>query len=130
MSDFWQKRLGTPPAPRTAPLPAQRAWWDDTPQSAPQPETVAPIHPGEHIVPTPPTDLPSTRNSGHCPSCYSENYFKGTANSAWRCYDCGYPIQHSTSGVISTTSSNGPAIAARQVSTANNYNPGIIIGRV
>jgi hypothetical protein len=58
---------------------------------------------------------------GTCPSCGSANYFK-VSGSKPRCYECGYPVRHTTSG-MTATSDGTPARPARQVSTANNYNP-------
>lgn len=65
----------------------------------------------------------------HCPECHSGNYFRPTRESALRCFDCGYPLVQSGSG-LSSAQAEGPVRAARQVSTANNFNPQTIIGRI
>jgi len=110
--------------------------------------------PTQQGLPTPPTRMPytpavpqptpivqqetqrlpqSATTSSRCPGCGSGNYGSVTPESKARCYDCGYPIQQSGSGVgtgISQGSGSGPAQPARQVSTANNFNPQGIIGRI
>lgn len=64
-----------------------------------------------------------------CPECGSDNFFSATRESTTRCFDCGYPLVQSGSG-ISSVKTEGPVRAARQVSTANNFNPQQIVGRI
>jgi hypothetical protein len=56
-----------------------------------------------------------------------------TPEARARCYDCGYPIQQSGSGVgrgiQSGQPSGGPAAPARQVATGG-FNPTTIIGHI
>lgn len=68
------------------------------------------------------------KKASFCPECGSGNYMVMNGNYS-RCYDCGYPIVQSGSGMPNSTST-APTRAARQVSTSNNYNPGQIIGRI
>lgn len=71
------------------------------------------------------------KNFSTCPSCGSGNYMKlhpANANSPYRCFDCGYPVEQSSSGLVGN--SEGPATPAQQVSTANNFNPNVIIGHI
>lgn len=73
------------------------------------------------------------QNQTPCPSCGSGNYMKlsPSPNSPYRCFDCGYPLQQSTSGLGGAVGNNaGPVQPAQQVSTANNYNPNVIQGRI
>jgi hypothetical protein len=73
----------------------------------------------------------SSMNPGRCPNCSSGNYGKMTPETAPRCYDCGYPIQQSGSGMPGVRlPSNGATQAAKQISTANNFNPGTIVDRI
>lgn len=135
MSNFWAEKLGTPPPPRDTPPPQEtrRPWWDEPTGYQQRPEPVQ-----QQVVQAPPQEqyqaprqAQSARSTDYCPGCDGTNYFQpqGHPNSAKRCFECGYPNQQTTSGV--TGSGNGQqAIPTRQVSTANNYNPGVIIGRV
>ena len=63
-----------------------------------------------------------------CPSCGSGNYMAAPGRQYHRCYDCGYPLQQSGSG-IGTTQAEGPTKQATQVETGG-YSPTTIIGRV
>jgi hypothetical protein len=74
----------------------------------------------------------SYAKSDRCPECGSGNYMKRgqiqTQNGpveAWNCYDCGYPVKQTTSGM----SGSGPVSASKQVS-AGGWNPTTIIGRI
>lgn len=53
-------------------------------------------------------------------------------NAMRQCYECGYNprFAHSTAGAGMPTDAAAPARPARQVSTSNNYNPGVIVGKV
>lgn len=111
---WWEKKLGTP---------AVRL-----PDVQQQPYVPPTINVGQQS--TPPVQqnhIPTPR----CPGCGSSNY-GGTAESRPRCYDCGYPIQQSGSGVVGVQmpQAQGPTQASKQVSTSNNFNPQGIIGRL
>lgn len=108
-SNWWANKLGTQ-------QPAQ--------QPVQQPNLPPPVQSN-----TPPTRYtPAER----CPGCGSGNYGGNTPESRKRCYDCGYPIQQSGSGMTGVRGSQaeGPVQAAKQVSTANNFNPQGIIGKI
>lgn len=111
---WWEKKLGTP---GVRPPAVQQQPYVPQPQQPQQPVQYTP--PVQHT------------QSPRCPGCGSSNY-GGTAESRPRCYDCGYPIQQSGSGVVGVQmpSSQGPTQAAKQVSTANNFNPQGIIGKI
>lgn len=137
MSSFWERKLaqqqGTPapaPAPQPqAPQPASNGpWWRSTPTGPAQVQTV----PQEPSQGQPETDMVKTLQAqqkqdqmDRCPGCGSGNYAAppGSRTYGARCFDCGYPVQQSTSGMSNTASDGGPSTPARQVSTANNYNP-------
>lgn len=65
----------------------------------------------------------------YCPECRSGNYFRANREGAPRCFDCGYPLIQAGSG-LSSIKGEGPVRASRQVSTANNFNPQTIVGRI
>jgi hypothetical protein len=74
--------------------------------------------------------------SGKCPNptCGSDNYFAppGDPNARSRCYDCGYPINQSGSGVTLKGQNAGPVKEARQTEAArtNSFNPHQIFDRL
>ncbi len=51
-----------------------------------------------------------------------------TAPAALRCYDCGYPKLHSTSGMVASSSDGDPKPARGQV--AGSASLSSIVGRV
>jgi predicted Zn-ribbon and HTH transcriptional regulator len=74
----------------------------------------------------------SAMQNSRCPECNSGNYMKRgsiqTQNGsveAWNCYDCGYPLRQTTSGM----SGSGPVSASKQIATGG-WNPTAIIGRL
>lgn len=116
-SDWWAKKLGTPAVPQ---------------------------QPSYQGVPIPQQQLPQTNNApqnyptmrtpvgDRCPGCGSGNYGGATAETRKRCYDCGYPITQSGSGVgngVIGQGGSGPAIPATQVPTGG-FNPTTIIGHI
>lgn len=116
-SNWWAKKLNTP-------IPQQ------------QPQYVAP-QPATYAQPSQASYPPSqqmTPQAPRCPGCGSGNYGGATAESRPRCYDCGYPIVQSGTGVgrgiIGQGSSDaGPATPAKQVQTGG-WNPTTIIGKL
>ena len=119
-SDWWAKKLGQPtasPAARESiPMPpSQQPMTRYTPPAPQQPQTKA----------------MSARQTQLCPSCNGNNYMS-VANAAPRCYDCGYPLIQSGSGIGDLSGANveGPTKAALGNDTANNFNPTQIVGRV
>lgn len=127
MPGFWERAIGAvspaPPARDQAPLDA---WW--APKAAPPslpPQSPAPQPP----QPTPtPVQAQSSHSSARCPHCASGNYFRPSPETKARCYECGYPVLHSTSGMTSTDRS--AATPTRQVNKEGGFNPTTIVGRV
>ena len=121
-SNWWTQKLGSPtPAPIPTPPvgPTQPVPFNPVPQQ-PLPQE-APMLPQSALTQT------------RCPGCGSGNYGSVTPETKARCYDCGYPIQQSGSGIgkgVSQPGGSGAATPARQVSTANNFNPQTIIDRI
>lgn len=119
-NDWWAKKLGTP-----TPQP-QQTYTPQAPLQQPQPVFQQPQQPQY-----PPSQ--QIQMSPKCPSCGSGNY-GGTAESRARCYDCGYPITQSGSGMGTGIigqggQSAGPAAPAKQISTGG-WNPTTIIGHI
>jgi hypothetical protein len=117
------------------------SWWADklgTTPAAPAQRPVAPVY--QQPVPTyqppaaPPVQqrLPASATAPRCPNCSSGNYV-GTMETKSRCYDCGYPVQQSgsgTPGVRLPTAPGGTVQQAKQLNTANNFNPNVIIDKI
>ena len=125
-ASWWANKIGggnsKPSTPPVAPPP---------PQYPVIPQSKAPSVPIEYdagrdeVV----TRAQSQVLHDRCPECGSGNYFAPDRNASHRCFDCGYPLRQSGSG-ISGVKGEGPVTAAKQVSTANNFNPQGIVGRI
>ena len=143
MSNFWARKLAaTQPPPRPTGTVTgstqNRPWWSSgSPPAAPEP-TYAPQEelppgaaPGHHVIQPSEINLrklPSTMQRDSCPSCDSPDYFAATPNTRKRCFGCGYPLLHTTSGMSSTTKGER-GTPARQVSNMTVTNEsGRIIG--
>ena len=109
-------------------------------QPLPQQQQSAPVYaappPAQYAQPQQPQYPPSqqmTPQAERCPGCGSGNYGGATPESRKRCYDCGYPIQQSGSGVgkgvVSGGQASGPATPAVQVQTGG-WNPQTNIGHI
>lgn len=139
MSDFWSRALGgaSAPAPRVPaqPQPDNQPWWKASflPPSTPAPQQQTVVQ----NVPQPSAPVPSkaisARSTDYCPNCGTTNYFRphGVPNAMLQCYECGYNSRFEQSGGAGLPSdSSAPAQPARQVSTANNFNPTVIVAKV
>lgn len=77
------------------------------------------------------------RANGICPECGGDNYFAARADNALlsgpspaaRCFDCGYPVRQTTSG-MGGISDGGTTAPSKQTGPGNNFNPNSFIGRV
>ena len=119
-SDWFAKKLAQQQQQQQAPAPTY---------AAPQPATYAQPQQSQY----PPSQQTSPQ-AERCPGCGSGNYGGATPESRKRCYDCGYPIQQSGSGVGKGIVGNGgqaegPATPAVQVQTGG-WNPTTIIGHI
>ena len=90
---------------------------------APEPRFYQPQQQEEQYAPQ---KAQSIRRSHHCPECASPNYMEQTGGRA-RCFDCGYPIVQSTSGLMADP--GAPSQAAQQVA-GEGYGAKDIIGRI
>lgn len=124
MSDFWSKKLGAAPANTTNGASTYHPQLPGAPTWSPQPAVVAQGNP----------KAPSSRSTKSCPECGSGNYTgsPGDSTKMTRCYDCGYnPRFGQQSGAGGMPSGSGsPAQPSRQTLKTNNYQPGVIVGRV
>lgn len=122
MSDFWRSRIGAGrPAPRQE-VAQPQPYIQQQPQQAPQ---------GPEPSMAPPQATHLRNQAGECPNCGPDgDYVKAPGMNKARCYTCGYPVLHSTSGAVATTRKK--ATPARQIpqSIEGGYNPHVIIGRV
>lgn len=137
-ASWWANKLGNAPAPASPalpPKPIQPAFPINTPTARPNLPAVSPPQYVENTNDQYQTAKTTfNRNQDLCPSCGSGNYFKSPdprSNSGHRCFECGYPVVHQTSNLPSVPAGEGgPVKAARQVSTANNYNPQMVVDRI
>lgn len=119
-NDWWSRKMGVPATPQATPQ-----------QYVQQPQ--APVQPQQQPqnYPVVQQTMPLTER---CPGCGSGNYGGATPESRKRCYDCGYPIQQSGSGLGNGISgqggTGGPAQPSKQLNTGNNFNPQTIIGHI
>ena len=118
------------------------SWWANKPGTQ-QPQQaqnyLPPVSPQAPMVPQQQVPqqgqrLPNSAMSyDRCPNCASGNYGKmpGFPEAKARCYDCGYPIVQSGTGMPGMhIPSNGNTVAATQINTANNFNPNVIVDRI
>jgi hypothetical protein len=119
-NSWWANKLGT-----QQPQQAQNYLPPVSPQAPMVPQQQAPQQ-GQR--------LPNSATSyDRCPNCASGNYGKmpGFPEAKARCYDCGYPIVQSGTGMPGMhIPSNGNTVAATQINTANNFNPNVIVDRI
>jgi hypothetical protein len=129
MTSFWARKLAErnpPPPPRPVNNP-NRPWWSSAPPPQPaQPPVGITGVPMSPSAPTGYTGVPegakvitpadinlrrfqSLHQADGCPDCQSPNYFGATPAARKRCFDCGYPIIQSTSGVSNVGASGGAA---------------------
>lgn len=113
-------------------------WWaNKLGQPQARPDNIPPMPPSQQPmarVPMPtqpqPNLPPSAAQASYCPECRSKNYgsFEGARA---RCYDCGYPIRQSGSGMGKGISvpMEGPTQAAKQVETGG-WNPTTIVAKL
>lgn len=153
--NFWATRLGVnaPQQPQYVPQPAQQPAGVPVPWYA-NPYTVQTQQPAQEL---PQQSYPEQENqgwgsvrgslakakssklSGTCPNCGSDNYFRpdGQPNAMEQCYGCGYNSRFSQTGGEGGMPSgeSGPTQAARQLPTAgaggaSQFNPGNIIAHI
>lgn len=114
-SNWWANKMGTTPAPRQdiPSVPMQQPAYQQPQMPQAQQPQMRPVQ------------------LDRCPGCGSSNYGGATPESRKRCYDCGYPIQQSGTGMGKGISvpMEGPTQAAVQVETGG-WNPTTIIGKL
>lgn len=119
-SNWWANKLGG--TPQTQPQQQQPTYPATTPQPVYLPPDVR-----DHRLPASATEASS------CPGCGSGNYGRTSPEAKARCYDCGYPLVQSGSGmgkgITGGPSASGPATPAKQIATGG-FNPQTIVGRI
>ena len=122
-ADWWAQKLGNT-------QPVQQGRPDPTPQMPPSQLPMTPAPTPQQEVP-PAGRVQSASQVLNCPDCGSNNYM-AVANTAPRCFECGYPVSQSGSkyGNLSTARIEGAATSARGNDTTNNWNPQGIIGKI
>jgi hypothetical protein len=118
-ADWFARKLNVPQQPQQ--------------QTPPSYMPQAPQQPYVPQQPSYPVATPAVPMGERCPGCGSGNYGGATPESRKRCYDCGYPITQSGSGmgtgIMGGGQASGPAIPATQVQ-AGGWNPTTIIGKI
>lgn len=127
-SNFWARKLAErdpKPPVRQAPNP-NVPWWSSGPTQAAAPPPAQITGTPNYSEPTGYTGVPdghkviqpadinlrrfqSLNQADGCPDCGGSNYFGPSPNARKRCFDCGYPIVQSTSGVSNVGASGGQA---------------------
>lgn len=140
MSSFWERALArqepAPQQPPSAPA-ASRPWWaGDQPIHTPQAMSAVPEvyqAPGNELAGHDLSKATHLKTEGICPECGSGNLAptgkvttKHGVVEATRCFDCGWPVAHSTRG-MGMPSGGAADGAARQVASGggvvNNFHP-------
>lgn len=125
-SSFWARQLakGAPKPPEPS-RPISQPWWSAQGPSGPsQAPPEPPADAGQQVILPEHLNLRkfgSLKDTERCPGCGGTSYM--TVNGAdprahfavRRCFECGYPVQQTTSG-LSSISGGGPSTSARQVS--------------
>jgi len=118
-ADWFAKKLGVQPVPQQQGI---------QPTYVPQQQV-----PYQRQQPSYPVATPAVPMGDRCPGCGSGNYGGATPEARKRCYDCGYPITQSGSGmgkgITSGPQASGPAQPSKQVQ-AGGFNPQTIIGHI
>ena len=124
-------------------------WWANKlgAQTPKQQQQQIPVAPPQQVPYTPPQQQPnvpvnydpssdqlvtkavSARRNDRCPDCGSGNYFAPQGTQRMRCYDCGYPVSQTGSGMPSG-STGGNTQKARQVGQGGGFNPNVIVDRI
>lgn len=117
MSNWWANKLSETASSSRAPAPT-----NNLPFRRPSEPPRAPYRPPAAVAAPPP------KVEERCPGCNGVNYMSAPNSNYKRCYDCGYPLVQSGTGV-SATHADAPTKSAVQVQTGG-YNPSVIVGKV
>lgn len=122
-ADWWARKMaeqGTPSAPQSR--------QDPTPQ---MPMSQQPMAQMPQLQRPTSERAQSASQTASCPDCGSANYMS-VANTAPRCFDCGYPLEQSGSryGSLAGAHVEGSAKSSMGNDTKSNWNPQGIIGRI
>lgn len=137
MADFWSRLSSATPESSPQPTgqqapPTGQAWWQvsvSQPPSPEQPQTPVPDATQEPDAEAQSLDRTqwAKQTPQSCPSCSSSNYLAHPDQPTVRarCYDCGYPVSQSGSGLRLRMEASGPVQEARQTaaSKTSDFNP-------
>lgn len=118
---FWTDKLAGKPTSNARPLASVQAWWAH--ETEPPETQIVPESTQQAMV----ERRPKSTGEGPCPECDSGNYMAPSRNATPRCFDCGYPIIHSTSG-MSVAKSTPHGKPVRQV-LGDGFHPNEFVGR-
>lgn len=134
MADFWSRLSSSAPesTPQHTeqPPPAGQAWWQVSVPQAPTPQEPSPgvaQEPDDAEAQSLDRTQWAKQTPQSCPSCSSSNYLAHPDQPTVRarCYDCGYPVSQSGSGLRLRMEASGPVQEARQTaaSKTSDFNP-------
>jgi ribosomal protein S27E len=118
-ANWWAEKL----AQQIGQPPAQQGRPDPSPAMPPSQQPMQAMPSFQPQVEQ--TKAQSAKQSASCPDCGSGNYFSASAQTALRCYDCGYPVQQSGSrfGGLAGAHVQGAAKPAHGNSGTSGFNP-------
>lgn len=113
-SDFWLNKMrqaqGPTPPPQAGLTAGGTPWWAHPTYVRPEQPPQQPAYGPEQMQRAYQTNRAmSSRQTELCPQCQSEHYWKPTPNTMAQCNDCGWPIQHSTSGMSAVNDTSAPS---------------------
>lgn len=126
-ADWYAKKFGNPnPQPSTPPSspvpPVQYTWQPGVPNT--------PVN-YDPALDAAMQKSQAAKESENCPECRSGNYMAPMGTKLKRCYDCGFPLRQSGSGVTGVQGqSGGSVIPAKQVGQSGGFQPHTIVDRI
>jgi hypothetical protein len=118
---FWARRIREEmPQPVKQPVESpQGAWWQQPVLNSSRP--IEELQGPAQAQPDPFMGSPASHPANRCPGCGSGNYANVNSrdpraiHKVYRCFDCGYPVVQSTSGMGNHAGSGQKGTPARQI---------------
>lgn len=120
-ANWWARKLNAPETPsRMEPHPGYQTPGE---QSYQAPQTQQPTGPRKQ--------LRHERAAGICPDCGSDKYFAIAGAGKPRCFECGYPLVQTTSG-MGGTGAGETSVPSKQTNArgTSQYHPDVIFDRI